>query len=204
MALARHGNSRTLSALSGSPTYGTDPLFSIRDCGDDEWRVIELLTDPNQTGPWQAKLEWGAGDAGVQTVELVVPRMARTCIRASSLRVWAANLSSSAVTAFVAISTAVAAVPTENVFEVRGETSVGVNVRVPIPLWAKAWRFETQGAAALAAMTLNVNDGAGVQRNSLLGTAQPSGGWSPVGDATEIEIVPAAAANYRVLFLLHL
>lgn len=201
--LGRHGNSLVLPALGASPEYRE--LFATRDCRDtDEWRVVELLTNPTQTGPWQARIEWGAGEAGIQQVELVVPRMARTCIRASTIRVWGANLCATSVQAFCAVSTAPAVVPTENIFEVRGTMAIGITETVQVPAWAKAWRFECVGAAPLAGTTLRVYDGAGTNRHELVGSAQPSGGWSPVGDADHIDIVPGGNVAYRLLFLLHL
>jgi hypothetical protein len=188
----------TLAAFAGVPTYET--WVTLATACDEDWRTLDLVSQDAR--PFECELTWQSGTYGNFRVFLTVPRETRVCIRAQSFALRAANLSS-AGTNTIAASMVDGRIPTENDFEIRGTSVIGTTDTVPVPRWAKDWRFETVGAAALGA-TLRVVDGAGVVRNELLGTAQPSGGWSPVGDAAAIQIVPVANAEYRLVFRLHL
>lgn len=187
----------TLSPIAGAPTYEVwVPLAT--DCAD-RWRTLDLLS---LTGlPFEAGLRWAGAESGAYQVFLTVPRQTRVSFSCQSFQLTGANLSTTANQVQASLSDG--HLNTTNDFEIRGTMAIGTTETVLVPMWARDWRFETVGAAALGA-TLRVLDGAGVIRNELLGTAQPSGGWSPVGDATAIQIVPVANAAYRLVFRLHL
>ena len=125
----------------------------------------------------------------------------RICIFARSLRIRAANLSSSDNRVGVTVADGYG--QTRNQWEHRATSpDQGVAQDVPIPPFARTVRLEIADPTQLPGSTIKVYDGEGTLRATVAGDAQPEGGV-PVGGAGKVEVT-AGATDYRAVYTLSL
>ncbi|RME26726.1 MAG: hypothetical protein D6798_06110 [Deltaproteobacteria bacterium] len=185
------------------PAYdGTSLKFQALLDGEsceDTWRIVEAFS--RSGGPFELELAWSAGSGSGATAQVTVARAVRICIFARSLRIRAANLSSSDNRVGVTVADGYG--QTRNQWEHRDTgPDQGVAQEVPIPPFARTVRLEIADPTQLPGSSIKVYDGEGTLRAAVAGDAQPEGGV-PVGGAGKVEVT-AGATDYRVVYHLSL
>ncbi len=201
--LTTRADQADLPAYDGT-TLKFQALLDGESC-EDTWRIIEAFS--RSAAPFELELAWSAGSGSGAFAQVTVARSVRICIFARSLRIRAANLSSSDNRVGVTVADGYG--QTRNQWEHRatGDQSVadpdqGVAQEVPIPPFARTVRLEIADPTRLPGSTIKVYDGEGTLRATVAGDAQPEGGV-PVGGAGRVEVT-AGATDYRVVYTLSL
>ena len=191
--------------LPAAPGPGPGPLTELtplrqrREDSCGEWRILELVS-VDSPAPFEAHLEWNAGDGAGMAVRIVVPRATRISVFASWIRVQVANRCSRKNTVLCVVTPGYAV--TTNQWEEQGVGADGA-VEVPIPPFAASFQLSTAMAADLPLVGIALEDGQGERRLGLTADLQPDGGIL-LGCAHRLTVTAPTGVVWRVVFSLSL
>ena len=195
-SLTTRSDSKALPALDGSPAY-QDLLDT--EARQGAWRIVELSS--RDSAPFEVDLRWSAGAGSGATVRVTVARACRISVFARTLRIRAANLSSTENRVGVTVADGFAA--TDNVYEVRGELEENAAQALAVPPFARSVRVELSDASLLSTAEVRILDGEGALRSATPLDKQPPDGVR-LGGAGKVEVAAPSACAFRATYPLSL
>ncbi|MFH1465116.1 MAG: hypothetical protein ABIO70_12090 [Pseudomonadota bacterium] len=195
-ALSTRSDTAELAALSEDTTW-----VVVLDAEADAacWRIVEAFS--REGLPFELEVAWSSGGGAGARATVTVSRATRLSVFARALRVRAANAANASNRVSVTVADGFAA--SANQWEVRGRSTAGGVVQVPVPPFAASLTLDLSDPDQLGTTSLLLYDGSSTLRAKVPGDSWPSAGV-PLGGAARLEVAAAAALDFRAVFLLTL
>ena len=165
----------------------------------DAWRLVEAFSRNGL--PFDVTLAWSSGSGSGAEATFTISHASRIGVFARSLRVVATNQSNHLNRVGVTIADGFA--PTRNAWELRGDLDPAAPTTIAVPPFAETLRVDLADNTLAPTTEVRLVDGIGLQRGTVLVSAQPSGGI-PVGGTSRVRLVTTAATRFRAHFTLSL